>query len=634
MVRDAYYLSEPERERAAVLLSSHLDLKNDSNSRDWMRKVLEEYFPGCEPLYVSLKLGEVTDAEIDDTKIPRLIVDMVGVELFEGKHGRIIREMLLRKLFEKDYWGLREFEDADIPQWSRTNAEEILEGLVRKKWIPGSIFARTFVSKFGFSSKFYGTRSMGKPRGVETVEKRMRLAALKPFQLNLKNQIMDILGKDSATENRCILTLPTGAGKTRIAAEALIEYWKTRPDGIRWIVWIAQTEELCEQALECFRQIWEDFGEAGTPLNIFRVWGGRPIPDPDTEGIIVAGIAQLYSASGSGADAKENELERIKADTGVVVVDEAHHSFAPSYPKVLRSMGISRRPKNTKQAPLIGLTATPFRTSDAETAGLSKSYGDRILWPRQEFEPKNGFDDRWRDRDFITSTLTSKGILSRPSFRYIDTESTFKMNAKETEFLGRMKILPESLLRKVGTDTKRNMEVFEILKAQAKEGKTILFFGANLNQATMMSKFLNDINIKSAVITAGTRYAARQGYVRLFREGVIKVLCNYQVLTTGFDAPKVDTIVIARPTGSRILYEQMVGRGLRGREFGGTDECRIITILDNILNYETERVKLGYEDYATTETRIDEMERAKIEQAKERFFNPSFTHVQTDAIGE
>ena len=78
----------------------------------------------------------------------------------------------------------------------------------------------------------------------------------------------------------------------------------------------------------------------------------------------------------------------------------------------------------------------------------------------------------------------------------------------------------------------------------------------------------------------------------------------------------------------------MVGRGLRGREFGGTDECRIITILDNILNYETERVKLGYEDYATTETRIDEVERAKIKQAKERFFNPGFTHVQTDAIGE
>ena len=375
MVRDAYYLSEPERERAAVLLSSHLDLKTDSNSRDWMRKVLEEHFPGCEPLYVSLKLGEATDAEIDDTKIPRLIVDMVGVELFEGKHGRIIREMLLRKLFEKDYWGLREFEDADIPQWSRTNAEEILEGLVRKKWIPGSIFARTFVNKFGFSSKFYGTRSIGKPRGVETVEKKNAPSRTKTVSTQPK-KTRSWTSWEGRRNGEQVHSNPSHRSrKTRIAAEALIEYWKTRPDGIRWIVWIAQTEELCEQALECFRQIWEDFGEAGTPLNIFRVWGGRPIPDPDAEGIIVAGIAQLYSASGSGADAKENELERIKADTGVVVVDEAHHSFAPSYPKVLRSLGISKRPKNSKQAPLIGLTATPFRASDAETAACQKAMG-------------------------------------------------------------------------------------------------------------------------------------------------------------------------------------------------------------------------------------------------------------------
>lgn len=58
---------------------------------------------------------------------------------------------------------------------------------------------------------------------------------------------------------------------------------------------------------------------------------------------------------------------------------------------------------------------------------------------------------------------------------------------------------------------------------------------------------------------------------------------NYGVLTTGFDAPKVENIVLARPIRSEILYEQIIGRGIRGPEFGGTDFCTIIDYFDNIL---------------------------------------------------
>lgn len=60
------------------------------------------------------------------------------------------------------------------------------------------------------------------------------------------------------------------------------------------------------------------------------------------------------------------------------------------------------------------------------------------------------------------------------------------------------------------------------------------------------------------------------------------MLCNYGVLTTGFDAPSVRCVVVARPTVSHVLYEQMIGRGLRGPAFGGTDQCLIIDVDDNI----------------------------------------------------
>ena len=58
------------------------------------------------------------------------------------------------------------------------------------------------------------------------------------------------------------------------------------------------------------------------------------------------------------------------------------------------------------------------------------------------------------------------------------------------------------------------------------------------------------------------------------------MLCNCEVLTTGFDAPRVTHVVMARPTVSQVLYEQMVGRGLRGAEFGGTGPCTIIDCKD------------------------------------------------------
>ena len=62
------------------------------------------------------------------------------------------------------------------------------------------------------------------------------------------------------------------------------------------------------------------------------------------------------------------------------------------------------------------------------------------------------------------------------------------------------------------------------------------------------------------------------------------MLINYGVFTTGFDDPKINCIVVARPTYSVVLYSQMIGRGLRGPKNNGTEDCLIVDVLDNILN--------------------------------------------------
>ncbi|MFN7286268.1 MAG: DEAD/DEAH box helicase, partial [bacterium] len=74
--------------------------------------------------------------------------------------------------------------------------------------------------------------------------------------------------------------------------------------------------------------------------------------------------------------------------------------------------------------------------------------------------------------------------------------------------------------------------------------------------------------------------SARREIVRQFKGGAYQVLCNQGVLTTGFDDPRITHVVIARPTVSLVLFEQMVGRGLRGPLFGGTEECQIHAVED------------------------------------------------------
>jgi len=97
----------------------------------------------------------------------------------------------------------------------------------------------------------------------------------------------------------------------------------------------------------------------------------------------------------------------------------------------------------------------------------------------------------------------------------------------------------------------------------------------------------------AACVLGTTRPATRRALIERFRGGNLSVLCNYGVLTTGFDAPSVRCVAVARPTASPILYEQMMGRGMRGPEFGGTKQCLVIDVDDNI-GWRNERATVEY----------------------------------------
>jgi len=613
--------TEKDKEEAAKRIKYWLDFEeNESEAAEKIRHVLEMFVPGIEAAY-AVKI-DPSAKFLDDNEIPKLLVDMSGIELFQGDSGRLLRNYLLQEMLKKKFRSIRPLMVS--PKWNNFGENgEIWDSDVAKKavgelndskithWVQGSLFSRRFVDHFGFSQIYVGVPTDSKPDRIEEAIPKTPYFDLKKFQQNMKDQVLSIL-KGDVEHSRAIVVLPTGAGKTKTVAEAILDFWKKRKEygkeHTRFILWIAQTEELCEQALLCMKQIWEQVGDPGERLNLFRSWGGKKLPDSDEEGIIIAGIKQLHSSwrQSQGDEFEDaSDLKRISQDDmlGAVFIDEAHRSWAKSYRSIMKSLGIDPAASHGNGIPLIGLTATPERTGDGETEKLLAMYGNERIFPNNNFKPRedeygNQFDKNWSSVRYMKEKLTELQVLAQTTYHNVSPGVEFVMEADETEFFEEKQMLDKKFINKIALNAKRNEKTFNVIKNWIdKKDRQILFFGANLNQALLMSRFLEDVGIRSATITGNTRYGTRKSYIEMFREKEIKVLCNYEVLTTGFDVPSIDTIIIARPTESVIVYQQMIGRGLRGPEFGGTLTCDIITVEDNIRKHNKEEIELGYVKY-------------------------------------
>ena len=113
----------------------------------------------------------------------------------------------------------------------------------------------------------------------------------------------------------------------------------------------------------------------------------------------------------------------------------------------------------------------------------------------------------------------------------------------------------------------------------------VLVFAATVNHATLLAVVLQSRSIDAAAITSMTPRHERSRTIARYRNNDpgARVLCNYGVLTAGFDAPRTSATVIARPTKSLVLYSQMVGRATRGPRAGGSKEAEIVTVVDTAL---------------------------------------------------
>jgi superfamily II DNA or RNA helicase len=162
-----------------------------------------------------------------------------------------------------------------------------------------------------------------------------------------------------------------------------------------------------------------------------------------------------------------------------------------------------------------------------------------------------------------------------------DSGREYTLTDDELDEMKREDDLPAAFLKRLAMDKVRNLRIVRRLLRLPK-GTPTLVYACTVEHAYFLSVILTAQGWKSGAVSAGTPVTLRRALVRDFKEGKLQFLCNYGVLTTGFDAPKTECIALCRPTTSEVLYEQIIGRGLRGPQFGGTPECTIIDFADNI----------------------------------------------------
>ncbi len=182
-------------------------------------------------------------------------------------------------------------------------------------------------------------------------------------------------------------------------------------------------------------------------------------------------------------------------------------------------------------------------------------------------------------------------VLAKIKPYQVKTDFNFEFTQEEREQILNSfdEGLNPELIKKMGEDTERNICIYGELRSLYEKGFNTIVFACSLKHAKLLHRICILTKMKVAKIDDKTRAQQRRKIVKDFKNGEIKIIFNYGVLSTGFDAPGTEAILIARPTTSPVIYSQMLGRGLRGPEFGGKSECLLIDLKDNLIGLPDEK---------------------------------------------
>lgn len=367
-----------------------------------------------------------------------------------------------------------------------------------------------------------------------------------------------------------ILVMPTGSGKTFTAVQWLLE--EAVKNGYQ-VIWLAHRQELIDQADWTFRQRCAMLKAYG-----FKRFKIIPISGEHASMSMASGYdVNVCSIQSVASKFGTRYIKRMLGTKGknkvIVVIDEAHHAVSPSYNDV-----ISKITKLNPDRLLLGLTATPTRMQDTEKAQLYNIFNVN----------KNIKDGKGSPKGFIFEVtlkeLLLNGFLAQPIYKRveikIDDDIEFNISQEDEKYFSKFGDLSNRIKDKVAKSSSRNkIIVDEYIKNRDKYGKTLIFAVNRLHCVTLKKAFYDvDPSITCKYCISGEPGA--QDTIRAFKNDEFNVLINVQILTEGSDVPDIQTIFLTRQTNSDSLLMQMIGRGLRGLDAGGTKFAYIVDFHD------------------------------------------------------
>lgn len=311
---------------------------------------------------------------------------------------------------------------------------------------------------------------------------------------------------------RMMHVMATGTGKTVVFSK-LYEAMKSRLPGQMLV--IAHTDELVRQNAEAMQAVNEKMS-VGMEMGVEHC-------DPLFDDIISTSVQTL-----GRKDTKR--IEKFNWDKiDKVVIDEAHHGVTDGYHRILDAAGSLRDETNKL---LLGVTATPNRPDGTPLSDLFEKvafvYSIRQAIKEKYLVPIRGYR---------TVTDTSLDDVSKNDGDFVKSELSAAVNSE-----------------------KRNKQIVDVWLKLGEDRKTLVFT-VDIQHAKDQAQAFRDRGINAEAIWGED--PDRKDKLDAYREGKIRVLCNCNLLTEGFNDPSIACVVLARPTMSGILFTQMVGRGTR-----------------------------------------------------------------------
>ncbi|KAG9041263.1 hypothetical protein FS837_012482 [Tulasnella sp. UAMH 9824] len=371
---------------------------------------------------------------------------------------------------------------------------------------------------------------------------------LRPYQEDCINTCIEVI-TSGAGITRIGVSLPPGSGKTVMFCTliSLLPSPKDRPNASKSLI-LVDSIELAKQAAEQLSAI--------CPHLTVEIEQGKARRATGSADVTVATYQTL------------NIFERLsKFDPSlfkVVVVDEAHHAAAPSYVKILslfNSEIVAFRHSNTListsslnpgqlAVPIIGVSATFARQDDLELGSVFQN----VVYHKNYSE------------------MRDEGWLCPLSFTTVRTE--IDLSAAST--ISNNGDFSPAVLASAMNTTPLNKLVVETFR------KSALVFCVDIDHVKALTAAFRDCGVDARMITAKTPEVERTELLTAFSDGKFPVLVNCSILTEGIDLPNIDCIIIARPTRSKNLFWQIIGRGMRHSPKTGKKDCRIIDLVDSL----------------------------------------------------